>query len=208
MLFRSQAATLGISDDEAYYWVLSRSPALGYTYHPPMVAWLIRASDFLFGWLPLPRELIVRLPGVALSAAALLLALEWLREVTGRREIPASAVACVAVPGLAALSWMMVPDHSLIFGWMLCFVASWRIIARDKPRRRDLLMLGAGAAIGMLSKFSAILFCLSAAAALLLMTRRSRALAMGALAIGAAADRKSTRLNFSHVSESRMPSSA
>ena len=46
-----QAATLGISDDEAYYWVLSRSPALGYTYHPPMVAWLIRASDFLFGWL-------------------------------------------------------------------------------------------------------------------------------------------------------------
>ena len=30
--------------DEAYYWLWSRRPALGYFDHPPMVAWLITLS--------------------------------------------------------------------------------------------------------------------------------------------------------------------
>jgi len=31
---------LPLGDDEGYYWVWSRHPALGYD-HPPLVAWLV-----------------------------------------------------------------------------------------------------------------------------------------------------------------------
>src|SRR3712207_6666951 len=41
-------ATLGLTDDEAYYWVLAQKPAWGYAYHPPFVAWSIAASEALF----------------------------------------------------------------------------------------------------------------------------------------------------------------
>jgi len=32
-----QAATTGLLDDEAYYWVYSQYPAWGYYDHPPMI---------------------------------------------------------------------------------------------------------------------------------------------------------------------------
>src|SRR5262249_27935614 len=44
--------------DEAYYWVWSRHLALSYFDHPPMVAYLIRASTAILG----DTELAVRLP--------------------------------------------------------------------------------------------------------------------------------------------------
>lgn len=43
------AATTGIVEDEAYYWVWSRNLAAGYYDHPPGVAWFIAASERIFG---------------------------------------------------------------------------------------------------------------------------------------------------------------
>jgi 4-amino-4-deoxy-L-arabinose transferase-like glycosyltransferase len=177
-----QAATLGISDDEAYYWVLSRTPALGYVYHPPLVAWLIRASEQLLGWSALPRELVVRIPGILMSGATVLLAAGWIRR--NRPSADARSLSWFILPGLAAMTWMMVPDHSLLLGWMLCFRASWAICESDHPRGRDLAILALGAAIGLLSKFSAILYCGSASLCLVLFARRSRLQSILALFIG------------------------
>ncbi len=177
-----QAATLGISDDEAYYWVLSRSPAFGYVYHPPLVAWIIALSERALSWLHLPRELVVRLPGVLLSGTTLLLAAEWIRRI--RSTANAASLSFVVLPGLAALSWMMVPDHSLLLGWILCFRACWSICEGDSLRGRDLLLLALGAMIGLLSKFSAVLYCASAAACLVFFARQARAQSLLALLIG------------------------
>jgi 4-amino-4-deoxy-L-arabinose transferase-like glycosyltransferase len=177
-----QAATLGISDDEAYYWVLSRSPAFGYVYHPPLVAWIIALSERALGWISLPREFVVRFPGVLISGATLLLAADWVRRI---RSVPStSAMSFIVLPGLAAMTWMMVPDHSLLFGWMLCFRGCWSICESDSLRGRDLLLLALGAAIGLLSKFSAVLYCASAAACLVFFARRVRAQALLALLVG------------------------
>lgn len=43
------AATLAPFSDEAFYWQESRHPALSYTDLPALTAWLIRASETLFG---------------------------------------------------------------------------------------------------------------------------------------------------------------
>ncbi len=179
-----QAATLGISDDEAYYWVLSRSPALGYVYHPPLVAWLIATSEVVVGWLPLSRELIVRLPGLMLMIGIVALARSWLKRVRPHEESDSNTLSWTLVPGLAAMAWMMVPDQPLLFGWMLAFTACSRIIESDEPKGFDLGILALGAAIGMLSKFSAVLYCGSAAACILVFSRE-KARPLAALLLGA-----------------------
>lgn len=43
-----QAATTGLFDDEAYYWVYSQYLDWGYFDHPPMIAWLIKLGTSLF----------------------------------------------------------------------------------------------------------------------------------------------------------------
>ena len=51
---------LGLTEDEAYYWLWSQQPDIGYFDHPPLIAWLIGAgvsniepSEFGVRWLPI-----------------------------------------------------------------------------------------------------------------------------------------------------------
>src|ERR1700752_4400696 len=50
---------VGLSDDESYYWVLAQKPALGYAFHPPMVAWMIFVAQKLLGWIAGPSSAVV-----------------------------------------------------------------------------------------------------------------------------------------------------
>lgn len=43
------AATLDLRVDEAYYWTWSKESVISYLDHPPMIAWCIRATTFVFG---------------------------------------------------------------------------------------------------------------------------------------------------------------
>lgn len=42
------AGFMDVHFDEAYYWVYSKNPSLGYFDHPPMIAWMIFAGQTLF----------------------------------------------------------------------------------------------------------------------------------------------------------------
>src|SRR3954466_13193359 len=72
-------ATLGLTDDEAYYWVLAQRPALGYAFHPPAVAWSIALVQKSLGGLfsgQFPG--LVRLPAALFSAGIVWLGLRWM----------------------------------------------------------------------------------------------------------------------------------
>lgn len=58
---------MGFTFDETYHVIMARSPALGYSDHPPMTMWLIAASTRLFGS---ESHLVVRLPTLLLFAGA------------------------------------------------------------------------------------------------------------------------------------------
>lgn len=47
------ASFSGVHPDEAYYWVWSLNPSLGYYDHPPMIAWIISLSREMASWLPI-----------------------------------------------------------------------------------------------------------------------------------------------------------
>src|SRR3978361_2327780 len=76
---------IGLTDDEAYYWVLAQKPALGYAYHPPAVAWIISFFQTLLGWLVgTHRAGLVRLPAALSVGFILVLSLKWIERVAGK----------------------------------------------------------------------------------------------------------------------------
>ena len=66
-----QAVTVGLSDDEAYYWVLGQSPAWGYAFHPPGIGWSVWIFQFLLSWAFGSNSVfLTRLPAIIFSVAA------------------------------------------------------------------------------------------------------------------------------------------
>jgi dolichol-phosphate mannosyltransferase len=183
----THGATIGITDDEAYYWVLAQKPALGYAYHPPMIAWLIALSQALFG--PIfgrASAFVVRFPAALCTASVLALALRWLQAAgVARDRLFSSAAVLVSLAGLFALSWMMVPDLPLFLGWMLAFQATWDLCFTESAGTKTALLLLLGTTLSLLSKYSAVLIGFSCLVAVFLwMPKRHWAKAIGALFIG------------------------
>jgi Dolichyl-phosphate-mannose-protein mannosyltransferase len=157
-------ATIGLTDDEAYYWVLAQKPALGYAYHPPMVAWVIAGAQFIFRG---SSTAIVRFPAIFSAALVLVFTLQWLREVgVAREKVYSAASIIVSLAGLFALSWMIVPDLPMFLGWILMFRATWRIcFGPSEKLAPSYILLFAASVLSLLSKYSAVLMFASSMAA-------------------------------------------
>ena len=167
---------IGLTDDEAYYWVLAQKPALGYAYHPPMVAWLIAAAQALFsGTFGNHAEGLVRLPAALSSAGLLYLSLIWIRKTGAPEEkLSRSALLLLSFAGLFSLSWMMVPDLPLLIGWMATFLIIWDLCFGPEPKRRHYVFLAFATIFTILSKYSGIFATASAGAALLIWAKPER----------------------------------
>lgn len=165
---------IGLTDDEAYYWVLAQKPSLGYAYHPPMVAWLIALSETIFGWIfSRPHSFVVRLPALASAAGFLALSLFWLRRTgVAQKRLPRASVVLLSFAGIFSLSWMMVPDLSLFLGWTLAFVGTWTLCFDEKESRWPYAALFVGTSLAILSKYSGVLAAGSAGLSLLIWSRK------------------------------------
>ena len=161
LILQIHGATLGLTDDEAYYWVLAQRPALGYAFHPPAVAWAIWLPQKLFGWfLGVANPGLVRFPAAAFSAAIFGLGIYWLK-IAGiaEKQLQRGMWVLLSFAGMYGASWMMVPDLPLIFGWMLLFVSTWKFCSSTKEGGEKITLLGMflGSTILLLSKYSGIL---------------------------------------------------
>jgi 4-amino-4-deoxy-L-arabinose transferase-like glycosyltransferase len=166
------SAFVGLTDDEAYYWVLAQKPALGYAYHPPMVAWVIAFSQILFGWIfGNASTWVVRIPSCLTIGLVFFMALKWINPSRGNYLKPALILASFS--GLIGLGWMMVPDEPLFLGWMICFYTCYKI-ALDDASESTYRFLGVGIFIAMLSKFSGVFVFFSAVVSVALCGGRAR----------------------------------
>lgn len=166
-------ATLGLTDDETYYWVLAQKPALGYAFHPPAVAWTVALFQKLTGG-SLPR-----LPAALFSGWICAMGIHWMKiaQATpgGRKSFDSvrGGRVLVAFAGLFAASWMIVPDLPLFLGWMLLFVSSWNFCSRQSSSSSlDYAGLVGGSFLLLLSKYSGVLAIGSAGLAILLWADR------------------------------------
>ena len=162
-----QAVTVGLSDDEAYYWVLGQSPAWGYAFHPPGIGWSVWIFQFLLSWAFGSNSVfLTRLPAIIFSVGIFVLGLRWLKEVTGVAPTKSSKLIILAFSGLFALSWMIVPDLPLFLGWMIAFGACWRLCVGGsrQSKNKTLSLMCLGIVLAMLSKISGVFVAASCAA--------------------------------------------
>lgn len=145
--------------DEAQYWDWSREPAWGYYSKPPLVAWLIGVSTACFGDGVLGVRLLCMLlyPLTALVVGRLA---HELRPGTG----PLAALVFMSLPISNLLGLFATTDAPLLFTWALAAWALWR--AQTTDRLAWWAGLGCAAGLGLLAKYTAAAFALSALIAL------------------------------------------
>ncbi|MBW7906565.1 MAG: glycosyltransferase family 39 protein [Phycisphaerae bacterium] len=137
--------------EEAYYWMYSKHPALGYVDHPPMVAWVIIAGSSLFG----DTELGVRFGTLLLTTASTWLCYRLAADWRGRRAGWVAALLFSIAPLLFSAGFLAMPDAPLVFFWLLALLAVTRAIRRDSVGWW--LVAGAAAGLAFLAKYPAAL---------------------------------------------------
>ena len=146
-------ANLGLIFDECYYWVWSLHLQSCYFDHPPLVAWVIAGGHALLGHHPLAVRLGAILSGVLLALAGRQLGKELFGTAAGNR----AGIFLTLAPIFAGNAFLMTPDTMLIPAWAFAMLFAWRG-SRDGAPMGWWLAAGAAAGVGMLSKYTMVLF--------------------------------------------------
>jgi 4-amino-4-deoxy-L-arabinose transferase-like glycosyltransferase len=105
-----QAAVTELIFDEAYYWYYAQDLAWGYFDHPPMVAFLIKLSSFLFD-----GELGVRFMSCILGIGTVVFIWLLIDDPKKKQFIPHFYVLMLSVTLLHAYGFLILPDTPLLF---------------------------------------------------------------------------------------------
>ena len=144
---------LGLIFDECTYWNWSLHPQACYYDHPPLTAWLIDSGHALFGHTTLAVRFWALVSGVLLALAGRLLAKDMFGEAAGNR----AGIFLLLAPIFAGNSLLMTPDTYLAPAWAFALFFAWK---GSCHKASIIWWLAAGAAIGvgMLSKYTMVLF--------------------------------------------------
>lgn len=123
------AARLPLTGDEAYYWEWSRHLALGYTDHPPLVAYAIA----LFAWLG-RTPFAVRIPFVLCGLVAAVAAGGAASRIARDRRAGAiTAVAVALTPMLFIAFGIATPDGPYLAFWAVTLYLAVRAFENRSP---------------------------------------------------------------------------
>jgi len=138
----TRLAGLEMHFDEAQYWTWAQRPDWSYATKGPLVAWLIAASEGLFGhggWQ-------VRLPGWIAADLFLLVLYGFARDLWQSRAAGWWALLLgLTTPLYAVLGMVMTTDILLFLCWSLGLWAAYRALILERP----LYWYGLGAAVGL-----------------------------------------------------------
>lgn len=153
-------AGLGLSVDEAQYFLWSLTPAWGYFSKPPLIAWTIALTTTVCG----DSETCVRLPALLLFAASAGVTAAIARRLFDARTGLWAGVAFATLFLTSFYSWFMTTDSLLLFLWASSLLLFLRALETD--RWRDWLALSVAVGLGLLAKYSMGLFMMCALAVL------------------------------------------
>ncbi len=143
---------IGLSEDEAYYWLWSKHLALSYYSKPPGIAFIQRAGTALFG----DTEFGVRFFSPLLAAILSGMILRFMAREAGARTAFCLLLITFATPLLVVGSTLMTIDPPLVLCWMWAVIAGWRAV-QPGGRTRDWLETGLALGLGFLCKYTAML---------------------------------------------------
>lgn len=159
--------------DEAQYWFWGQELAFGYYSKPPLIAWVIRAFNEVFGsnapfWVRLPAPLFHAATAMILGAIA--------ARLYDPRTALVVALTYATLP-MVALGSLLISTDTIMFPFLALALACYLPLLDRGTKRPALLALCAGAALGLafLAKYAAAYYLgLSAVAALFSTQARPR----------------------------------
>jgi 4-amino-4-deoxy-L-arabinose transferase-like glycosyltransferase len=142
------AATLGLTEDEAYYRLWALAPAMGYLDHPPMVGWMIAFGRWVVGDTPFG----IRFTAVLISFLGPLVLWRTAAVLFGPTAAQRAVWMGLAMPLLAVGGVIITPDTPSVLFWGL---AGWALAELHASRNAHWwLAVGLFAGLGLLSKYS------------------------------------------------------
>lgn len=157
---------MNLHGDEAQYWSWSRQLEFGYFSKPPLIAWVIAATTWLFG----DSEQAVRiaapiahaLGALAIGAVAARLAMPAWRNVAAL----GAGLAYFLMPGVWLSSGVMSTDALMLPLWAL---ALWFLLRfEESPVWARAIPLGIAVGLGFLAKYAMIYFVIGLLVAVLI----------------------------------------
>lgn len=148
---------MDLSFDEAQYWLWSRTPDFGYYSKPPVVAWAIALTTGLSGQ---DGEFFVRLASPLFHFGAGVFIYLLAENLYDKRIAALSAVSYSLLPGVVFSSAIISTDPPLLFFWAGALYFFRLALATD--RALHWVSAGLTAGLGMLAKYSMIIFLPSA----------------------------------------------
>lgn len=143
---------LELGVDEAQYWLWSQTPDFGYFTKPPMIAWIIGASHWLFGH----NVMAVRLPACWLHFATSLVLWQTAAWLYGPKAGRWAALLWISLPAVGLGSFLMSTDTPLLFCVALALLAIAGSMCNKISPAHAMIYAGFALGIGMLAKYAAL----------------------------------------------------
>ncbi len=169
------AGSIELSNDEVYYWLYAKYPALSHFDHPPVVGWVIQLFTLD---LQLDGALFIRLGAIVFSALNAWILYHLVKDCIDERSAFYSAalflfsVYCSIIAGLSIL-----PDSPQLFFWLLTIylLSKSILISESQPNKKDkqyFLIASVTTALAILSKYHGAIILVGAGLYILLYNRK------------------------------------
>jgi hypothetical protein len=156
------ASQLEFGNDEVYYWLLSKYPALSYFDHPPLLFVMIRLLSF--GHL-IDAEWAIRLPSLLAVSVSTWLLYDLGRRIKSARAGFFAALLAQTSPYFFVISGIFViPDGLLSLFWLTSLRSAFMFFDQNQTqpiRNRHLLLFGFFVGLGALTKYHILLLWMS-----------------------------------------------
>ena len=141
--------------DEAYYWVWAQTPDFGYFSKPPMIAWSIGFSTFLFG----DTDFGVKAIALIIYPLTAFVFYRLALQLSNGKTAFICTLAFMSMPGVTLSSVIASTDVLLFFFWTLSLLAF--VQALQTNNWQDWILLGIAGGLGMLTKYTMGVFAVS-----------------------------------------------
>ena len=143
---------LGLTVDEAHYWVYSKFLDLSYYDHPPLIGYIIKLFTDIFGI----NEFVVRLPSVIIFVLTSWLFYLCVKKLFNEKIAFIGAALLNVLPVFSFLGAVVtIPDSPLSLFWMLSFYLFINII--ETGQKKYWYLMGITIGFAFLSKYTAVM---------------------------------------------------